>query len=76
MQRWVSLDRCARRALAFTGRLLPFVPRPMQAANLGVVNIDSDGCAIMLWPSLGPAPVSFKNYWYDSTQVSAAAFAL
>ena len=37
-----------------------FVLVSFKGSNMGVVNIDSDGCAIMLWPALAPAPVSFK----------------
>eukprot|EP00039_Didymoeca_costata_P033643 m.43363 g.43363 ORF g.43363 m.43363 type:complete len:490 (+) comp9972_c0_seq1:40-1509(+) len=37
--------------------------------NMGVVNIDLDGCAVMFWPTLGPNPVSFKSYWYGATKV-------
>ena len=39
------------------------------ASNLGVVNIDSDGCAIMLWPGLAPGPWSQKAYWWFATDV-------
>lgn len=42
------------------------------ASGLGIVNIDLDGCSIMLWPSLSPYPVSFKKYWYDATKVNGA----
>lgn len=31
-----------------------------------------DGCAVMLWPRLEPAPVSFKEYWYEATKVAGA----
>ena len=39
------------------------------ASNLGVVNIDSDGCAIMLWPGLAPGPWSQKGYWWFATDI-------
>jgi hypothetical protein len=45
-----------------------------KATNLGVVNVDLDGCAVMLWPALeggSPTP-SFKNYWYAATSVAGA----
>eukprot|EP00054_Salpingoeca_dolichothecata_P025318 m.176585 g.176585 ORF g.176585 m.176585 type:complete len:178 (+) comp25309_c0_seq25:494-1027(+) len=48
---------------------LGFFNNDPKGINMGIVNIDSDGCAIMLWPALGPAPVSMKSYWYDATKV-------
>lgn len=39
------------------------------AHNLGVVNVDLDACAVMLWPALGPNPVSMKTYWYYATEI-------
>jgi len=42
------------------------------ATNLGVVNIDLDNCAIMLWPKLSPKPVSFKDYWFHATTVEGS----
>jgi len=47
------------------------------ATGMGVVNIDSDGCAIMLWPGLGgwpaPSPLQpwdMKRYWSAATNVT------
>jgi hypothetical protein len=47
------------------------------ATGMGVVNIDSDGCAIMLWPGLNgwpaPSPLQpwdMKRYWADATNVT------
>jgi len=45
--------------------------------NSGVVNIDMDGCAIMLWPELGPNnqqfswPTDFENYWFGATSITS-----
>lgn len=47
------------------------------ATSLGVVNIESRSCAIMLWPGLIPAapspmpwPATLKTYWYGATGVA------
>jgi hypothetical protein len=43
--------------------------------NSGVVNIEMDGCAVMLWPELGPGgqtfswPTDFENYWYSAKSI-------
>lgn len=39
------------------------------AQNLGIVNVDLQGCAVMLWPKLTPEPLSMKDYWYHATEV-------
>lgn len=41
-----------------------------QATNLGVVNLQLDGCAVMLWPALGPNKFSMKDYWYEATTIA------
>lgn len=42
-----------------------------KAINIGVVNIELDGCPIMFWPSLKTVSGSFnlKTYWYEATDV-------
>jgi hypothetical protein len=45
------------------------------STNIGVVNIDLSGCAVMLWPGFLPAqppvwPGFLKSYWYGATGVA------
>ena len=41
--------------------------------NIGVVNINLQGCAVMFWPLLsGGGSPSFQNYWYEATSVTGA----
>eukprot|EP00912_Choanoflagellata_sp_UC4_P001788 UC4_evm1s1147 len=40
-----------------------------RAENIAIINLHLDGCAIMLWPALGPGPLSLKNYWYKATSI-------
>eukprot|EP00730_Choanoeca_flexa_P002492 TRINITY_DN11069_c0_g1_i3.p1 TRINITY_DN11069_c0_g1~~TRINITY_DN11069_c0_g1_i3.p1 ORF type:complete len:490 (+),score=98.81 TRINITY_DN11069_c0_g1_i3:154-1470(+) len=51
---------------------LGFFNNDKDATNLGIINIDSDGCAVMLWPNLSPAKVSMKDYWYEATKVEGS----
>ena len=42
-----------------------------KATNLGIVNIEMDGCAVMLWPALKTVsgPVNLKTYIFEATDV-------
>jgi hypothetical protein len=41
-----------------------------KSENIGIVNVDLDGCAVMLWPALKTvSPYNFKSYWFDATDV-------
>lgn len=42
-----------------------------KATNIGIVNIEMDGCSVMLWPGLKTVGGSFnlKTYWYQATDV-------
>jgi polygalacturonase len=42
-----------------------------KAQNIGVVNIELDACAVMLWPGLKSSTTSWKlkDYWYSATDV-------
>jgi hypothetical protein len=45
------------------------------ATNTGVVAVDSDGCAILLWPALtgsSPPGFSLKSYWATATGVAGS----
>ena len=43
------------------------------SSNIGVVNINLQGCAVMFWPQLnGGGSPSFQNYWYQATSVVGA----
>eukprot|EP01043_Picozoa_sp_COSAG02_P045053 COSAG02_NODE_4082_length_5808_cov_3.266071_3_plen_611_part_00 len=39
------------------------------ATGVGIVNVDLDGCAVMLWPALGDQPLSMKTYWYEAQSI-------
>ena len=42
-----------------------------KATNIGIVNIELDGCAVMLWPALKTVsgPVNLKTYFFEATDV-------
>lgn len=41
-----------------------------KAANVGIVNVELDGCAVMLWPALKTiSGYNFKTYWFEATEV-------
>jgi hypothetical protein len=41
-----------------------------KATGIGVVNVDLDGCAVMLWPALVGGPLSMESYWFKATSVA------
>lgn len=45
-----------------------------KAENIGVVNIELDACAVMLWPGLTSSTTSWKlkDYWWTATAVTGA----
>eukprot|EP00117_Sycon_ciliatum_P024518 scpid60111/ scgid6246/ len=41
-----------------------------KAMNMGVINLDLSGCAVMLWPALNsPSKFNLKSYFYYATDV-------
>jgi len=40
-----------------------------KGANLGIVNVEMDGCAVMFWPGLKSSSTKIKTYWYDAEDV-------
>lgn len=50
---------------------LGFLNADPGAKNIGIVNLNLDGCAIMLWPGLKSSakPTQLKDYWYEATDV-------
>jgi len=50
---------------------LGFLNADPGAKNIGIVNLNLDGCAIMLWPGLvsSAKPTDLKDYWWEATDV-------
>ena len=41
-----------------------------KSKNIGIVNIDLNGCAVMFWPGLKTvSKYTFKSYWFEATDV-------
>jgi hypothetical protein len=41
-----------------------------KAKNIGIVNVELDGCAVMFWPGLKTiSKYTLKSYWYQATDV-------